>query len=76
MDVDTAATLNIGVIVIEPLQWLARYHLRSASMPRRYRRRSRGEPAPIAELASAELGPFNIVSEYYTMVPARGPQTV
>ena len=60
----------ILAIVIEPLTWLARWHLRSCSHSRKRRDQSLGKPAPLSDLCSWRHSPAVLVLEYLSFMAA------
>ena len=67
---DTRDLCTIMVIVVEPLNWLARWLTKSTSVARRVRQRSSGEPAPWSDLANPSFSPVVRILEYYSLLSA------
>ena len=52
------------MLVLEPLNYTARYFMKLASLPRRLRHRQLGRPAPLCDIVNWQTSIYSVISEY------------
>ncbi len=62
--------LNIFAIILEPIAYLTRVHLRATSSIRRVRRVRQESPTPLCDLVDEKFSPVTLFWECYSMVLA------